>query len=85
MQQLLLVGPHLGHVLNEKVSPPSPNKMRPNTGEDPEQVSRIEPPSKDGPSPSTKIGPVSLPEAKTLEEREGLTWGTSEPSNATGE
>ena len=58
---------------------PTPNKMRPNTGEDPEQVSRIEPPSKDDPSPSTKTGPVSLPVAKAPEEREGLTRGTNAP------
>ena len=51
----------------------------------PEQVSRIEPPSTDGPSPDTKTGPVSLPVAWTPEEREGLTWGTSAPSDATGD
>ena len=75
MQQLLQVGPHPGHVLIEKVSAPFPNKTRPNTGEDPEQVSRIEPPSTDGPSPSTKTGPVSLPVAKAPEERKSLTRG----------
>ena len=58
---------------------PTPNKTRPNTGEDPEQVSRIEPPSKDDPSPSTKTDPVSLPVAKAPEEREGLTRGTNAP------
>ena len=61
----------------------TPNKTRPNTGEDPAQVSRIEPPSRDDPSPSTKTGPVSLPVVRALEEREGLTRGTNAPSDAT--
>ena len=76
VQQLPLVGPHPGHVL-------IPNKTRPNTGEDPEQVSRIKPPSTDDPSPSTKTGPISLPVARALEVREGLTRGTNAPSDAT--
>ena len=62
---------------------PTPSNTRPNTGEDPAQVSRIEPPSRDGPSPSTKTGPVSLPVAKPPEEREGLTRGTNASSDAT--
>ena len=62
---------------------PIPNKTRPNTGEDPEQVSRIEPLSTDGPSPSTTTGPVSLAVANAPEEREGLTRGTNAPSDAT--
>ena len=62
---------------------PTLNKTRPNTGEDPEQVSRIEPPSTDDSSPSTKTGPVSLPVAKAPEESEGLTRGTNAPSDAT--
>ena len=64
---------------------PIQKKTRPNTGEDPEQASQIETPSTDGPSPSTKTGSVSLPVAKTPEEREGLTRGTNAPSDATGE
>ena len=57
--------------------------MRPNTGVDPEQVSRIEPPLTGDPSPSTKTGPVSLPPAKPPEAREGLTRGTTGTSDAT--
>ena len=60
---------------------PIPNKTRPNTDKDPEQVSRIEPPSTDDPSPSTKTCPVSLPVARALEVGEGLTRGTNAPSN----
>ena len=59
------------------------NKTHPNTGEDLAQVSRIEPPSRDDPSPSTKTDPASLPVARALEEREGLTRGTNAPSDAT--
>ena len=58
-------------------------KTRPNTGEDPAQVTRIEPPLTDGHSPSTKTDPVSLPPAKPPEASEGLTQGTSAPSVAT--
>ena len=83
VQQLLLGGPHPGHVLIEEVSTPNPTKTRPNTGVDPEQVSRIEPPLTGDPSPSTKTGPVSLPPAKPPEAREGLTRGTTGASDAT--
>ena len=54
---------------------PTPTKTRPNTGEDPAQVSRIEPPSTGDPSPSTKTGPVSLPPAEPPEAREGSDSG----------
>ena len=62
---------------------PNPTKTRPNTGVDPEQVSRIEPPLTGDPSPSTKTGPVSLPPAKPPEAREGLTRGTTGTLDAT--
>ena len=79
MQQLLLVGPHPGHLSIEKVSAPSQTRRV-----------RIQvkirsrcPESNPSQSPSTKTGPVSLPVAKAPEEREGLTQGTSAPSDAT--
>ena len=61
---------------------PNPTKTRPNTGVDPEQVSRIEPPLTGDPSPSTKTDPVSPPPAKPPEAREGLTRGTTGTSDA---
>ena len=83
VQQLLLVGPHPGHGFDRGGEHPTPTKTRPNTGADPAQVPRIEPPSTGDPSPSTKTDPVSLPPAKPPEAREGLTRGTTASSDAT--
>ena len=83
VEQLLLVGPHPRTSVDRVGERPTLNKTRPNTGEDPAQVSRIEPPSRDDPTPSTKTDPVSLPLAKVPEEREGLTRGTNASSDAT--
>ena len=70
VQQLFLVRPHPRTRVDRGGERPTPNKTRPNTGEDPKQVSRIEPPSKDDSSPSTKTDPVSLPGAMAPEGRE---------------
>ena len=64
---------------------PTLTEKRPNTGEDPEQVSRKETPSEGDPSPSTKPGlpPPLVTEAPG--EREDQTRGTNGSSNATAE
>ena len=62
---------------------PTPTETRPNTGEDPEEVSRIELPAEDGPAPSTKTDPLSPPGTEAPEAREDLTRGTSASSNVT--
>ena len=63
-------------------TPPRPRR-RPSTGEDPEEVSRIESPGEDDPAPSTKTDPPSPSETEVQGVREDPTRGTSASSNAT--
>ena len=53
---------------------PTPTEMHPNTGVDPEQVSRID--KTDPPAPPGTMAPGA---------REGPTWETNASSNATAE
>ena len=64
---------------------PTPTEMRPNTGADPEQVSQIEPPLEDGPTPSTKTDPLTPPGTEVPGGRADRSRETNAPSNATAE
>ena len=73
--QQLLVRPHPGHVLIEEVSaPPRTRRVRIQV-KIRSRCPKSNPRQKIDPSPSTKTDPVSLPGARALEEREGLTRG----------
>ena len=64
---------------------PTLTETCPNTGVDLELVSRIEPPSEDGPAPATKTDPLSPPGTTVPGGREDPTRETNGSSNATAE